>query len=214
MAATGPTSFLSLPPEIRVQVYEICTSSCTPQTLREVLPLVQTCRTVRAEALEIFDNHGLAFPTINRLYAFLRAIGRARRARLERLAFYYAVASGDADGHAKWADIELVKRAFRLLQTECRALGTLTVHVSPVHMSRDLGSTWNMSPHWKFYRRTDNISETQGLLELSRLRGLREVAFVPYEGQPLTDPNQRELERARARMMAPRRMRKVPGSKP
>ena len=207
-------SLLSLPPEIRVNIYQVCLSGRIFETLSEVPPLLRTCRTIRAEALDVLDNHGLLFPTINRLYAFLRAIGRARRARLRRLAFCYAVRSGDADNLDKWADIELVKRAFRLLRTECRNLRTLSVHVCQRHMARDLGAgNWNMTRERKHEHHHRDIAETQGLLELGRLRGLREVLFVPYDSQPLRDDNRQVLQDLRVAMLEPQSMRKS-GSRP
>ena len=218
MAISRPLSFLYLPAEVRLEIYKTCIADSVFETLREVYPLLKTCCVVRGEAQDIFDNHGCIFPTVNRLYAFLRAIGGPRRGRLRRLAFRYAAASGDADGENKWADLELMRRAFKLLKNQCHALRHLRVHVSEVIMSRDLGTSWAMTP-WRKHDRAARylpvVTETQGLLELSRLRGLRSVEFVPYEGTTLTDHNRWVLDEAQAAMMTPpeaQRKRKKPKS--
>ncbi|KAL9116436.1 MAG: hypothetical protein Q9187_007038, partial [Circinaria calcarea] len=156
----------------------------------------------------LFDNHALPFPTINRLYLFLRCIGRSRRGQLRSLAFKYCTDSGIATGQRKWEEIELVQRTFKLLKKECKALAELEVYVCERTMKRDLFHWDDSEYHKDLHAAGAKILTVFGMRELGRLRGLKVVRFVEYGGPPVEEKV--VLEKLAERMMA-QPGEKVPG---
>ncbi|MCJ1384081.1 hypothetical protein MMC17_007197 [Xylographa soralifera] len=196
---------LSLPLEIRCQIYEACVSECTFYTLSDVLQLQQTCRLIYEESTAVFDNHNYIFPSINRLYEFLRTIGRSRRREIRRLTFKYDVYSGAAMGQAKEDDIALVRRTFRLMKRECRMLTELWVWVWETLMKNYMGLSWNEDYLYKYrWVNQESLRTAAGLPELERLRGLTTMWWVPYKDMKLSQDAMEVLGECRYLMMLPR----------
>lgn len=196
---------LSLPPEVRQEIYRACVSTSTFSTLHEVLPLNLVSKALRADTIPIFDNHGLPFPTINQLYAFLLAIKRPRRTALRCLTFCYAPRSGPAGGQVKWEDIELAGRAFKLLNRQCRALVRLTAIVDEQDTRRHFNLGWNDTWRSDEERETKcDVVTTCGIHELAKVRDVKEVRFVPVEGTVFTEYAQAVFREFEGNMMSPR----------
>ncbi|MCJ1317764.1 hypothetical protein MMC15_003091 [Xylographa vitiligo] len=204
-SASPRCPLLSLPLEIRCQIYEACVAASTFYTLSDVLQLQQTCRTIYKESTAVFDNHSHLFPSINRLYEFLRKIGRARRREIRRLTFQYQVDSRSAMGQAKEDDIALVRRTFKLMKRECRMLTELWVWVWEDAIKRDMGLSWNEDYLYKYrWAKQDSLRTAAGLLELKRLRGLTTMWWVPYVDEELSQDAMEVLGECRYWMMLPR----------
>ena len=204
-SASPRCPLLSLPLEIRCQIYEACVAASTFYTLSDVLQLQQTCRTIYEESTAVFDNHSHLFPSINRLYEFLRKIGRARRREIRRLTFQYQVDSRSAMGQAKEDDIALVRRTFKLMKRECRMLTELWVWVWEDAIKRDMGLSWNEDYLYKYrWAKQDSLRTAAGLLELKRLRGLTTMWWVPYVDEELSQDAMEVLGECRYWMMLPR----------
>lgn len=173
--------------------------------MSDVLQLQQTCRLIYKESTAVFDNHNYLFPSINRLYEFLRKIGRSRRHEIRRLTFQYQVDSLSAMGQAKEDDIALVQRTFKLMKRECRMLTELWVWVWEEAIKRDMGLSWNEDYLYKYrWAKQDSLRTAAGLLELKRLRGLTTMWWVPYVDEELSQDAMEVLGECRYWMMLPR----------
>ncbi|MCJ1242838.1 hypothetical protein MMC30_000033 [Trapelia coarctata] len=200
-------SFLSLPPEVRQEIYYACLATITFSTLHQILPLILVNKAIRAEVTPIFDNHELAFPTINHLYAFLLAIGGHRRAALRRLSFCYAPSSGPAVGQVKWEDIELAARALKLLSRQCRTLVRLTVVVDEQDTRRYFNLGWNDLGRYKDEAQEKcDVGTTCAIRELARVRSVKEVRFMPKEGSEFTEDAEAIFGMLKETMMSQRIM--------
>ncbi|MCJ1377549.1 hypothetical protein MMC17_000644 [Xylographa soralifera] len=197
---------LSLPPEIRSEIYMACISLCTFYTLLDVLQLRQTCRAICQESTATFDNHNYLFPTINRVYDFLRKIGRPRRGEIRRLSFKYEINNGFTEGQVNEQDIELVRRTIRLMNRECRMLRRLWVWVWETAMKRHLGLGWHEDDfnYVRLALKGESLRTTAGLPELERLRGLTTMCWVPYVDMKLSQNAEVVLGECRHLMMLPK----------
>ena len=225
MASVQQSRFLALPVEIRLNIYRaFINNNQSIELLRRDRAFTQTCRVIRNEAVEIFDNHGRKFPTINSMYRFLRSIGRVRRSRLHHLVFDYRIKSMESADQEKWRDIELMLRTFRLLKVECKALRTLVVWLNQFETISKLGPTWNHNNEFEstgsYYMRSPGrycVDEIHGWRELSRLRGLQDVRFERYTvGSPPPDynydHNRRVIATTKSRMIEVRPAQKTLGA--
>jgi hypothetical protein len=197
-------TFLSLPAEIRHEIYKTCISSIYFRDLNQVLPLAQTNRLIYAESSPVFDNHNLTFPTINTLYSFLLSIRRERRRTIRQISFHYYPKSGQTRGQLKWDDMELARRAFRLLGRECIRLATLTIHINEIDIKHDFNLFWVHYPSFRDLF-TCSVETTTGLPELLRVRGLKSVVFLPTEEEESFSAEARKIfNDCQMRMTRPR----------
>ena len=219
MSPERPFPFLSLPPELRTQIYRYCTAlqndeedapnpddtsnyytglfagllsayeraRKTSFNMHLYHPLLSSCRTIRAEAMPIFDNHVSPFPTIGLLYVYLRSIGPVRRSQLRQPAFVYHLTSN----HEKWVDklavLELTSKCFCLIARGCPKLQILRVYMSMHYLAyysttHCFGNCKEDDLRVYAYYRYFNVQDVQGLHELRALRGIDKVYFEPAIG--------------------------------
>ena len=211
--SNGPiTDILPVP---QASYYSAQAFNSTLSTLSSAFPFLYTCRLLRAEALSTFDNHFLPLPTINSLYAFLRAMGRDRRMSLRRLQFVYHPASDRMSGMAKVRDMELTRRCIRLVARECRALRRFVVRLDEGFLKWHFGLCWDRD--WEVRKQSAlqyGLNVVAGFRELRTVKGVSEVSFLPAQGScSFTERCWKEVEGLEAEMMTERQIgtKKVSG---
>ena len=173
-------TFLSLPAEIRVLIYKHCLAQPEDKswTLHLCTALSSTCHFIHHEFDPFLVNHYNVFPSVNRVYAFIRSLGyRSRLSELRRLAFVYFAENSEDSFHETFRSAVIIRHCFRLIARHCRDLLNLDVYIDEHWLRYYFPMTWGPEddPGSDEYAVLEHV---EGMAELSLVRGVRNPRFI------------------------------------